>query len=265
MQHLLSSWPQFSGRLKSQKLLLCLDYDGTLTPIVATPGDAVFSEAGRQVLTSLVSLPGILVSVVSGRGVADVKNRVGVGGILYSGNHGLEADGPRASWVHPESWLLRKRMAPLAASLRRGMSAFRGVIVEDKGLTVSVHYRNAEPRELPRAQKVFYKLVDRAVKMGHCVIRQGRKVWEIHPPFDWGKDAFVSKLYHEEAARQGFNLIPIYFGDDRTDEGAFRVVAGRGIAVKVGSSNGNSQALYFLKEPREVLECLRKIRGLRVA
>src|SRR5215213_3997623 len=111
-------------------LLIGLDFDGTLTPIVGNPADALLAPAIRTVLAELASRPDTTVAIVSGRALADIQTRVNLDSLIYAGNHGLEIQGPRLRFREPSAILLSTLLSNISQELQTCMARFPGVIVE---------------------------------------------------------------------------------------------------------------------------------------
>jgi trehalose 6-phosphate phosphatase len=193
-----------------ERSAIILDVDGTLAPIVPRPDLATVPDDTRAELERLVERY-LLVACVSGRAGADAGRLVGVEGIEYVGNHGLELD-PRA--------------AELAGEIRRFREAV-GLPVEDKTLSLSYHYREAEDEERARSDLEAVAVKARAAGLD---ARWGRKVLEIRPPVPADKGTAVRALLERVGARLG-----LYAGDDTTDLDAFvgLVTAGLDHSVRV--------------------------------
>jgi len=179
---------------------LILDVDGTLAPIVARPELAEVPGSTRAELSRLTGRY-LLVACVSGRSGADAQRLVGVEGILYVGNHGLELD-------------------TRAEALTARVAAFRDSVgreVEDKSLTLSYHFR--EVGDESAARQELEAVAERARAEG-LVARWGRKVLEIRPPVDADKGTAVQALVRESRAKRA-----LYAGDDGTDLDAFAGLA----------------------------------------
>jgi trehalose 6-phosphate phosphatase len=183
---------------------IVLDVDGTLAPIVERPELAAVPEPTRRELGRLAGRY-LLVACVSGRAGADAERLVGVAGIHYVGNHGLELD--------PAAEDFAGRIAEFRTSV--------GLAVEDKGLTLAYHLRGA-PDE-PAARRGLEEVAARARAKG-LVTRWGRKVLEIRPPVEADKGTAVRSLLAESAARRA-----LYAGDDTTDLDAFAGLASAGL------------------------------------
>jgi len=256
LEHLLSAWPKIIKQLKSARhTLLLLDYDGTLTPIMERPELANLPESTRLMLEALAQRYNFTVGVISGRALADLKDKVSIPGIIYAGNHGLEIEGSGISFVNPLAEELRPILRIMHYVLSRTLGAIKGVLVENKGLSLSVHYRLVEERRAREVERIVKRVVGGAEATGQTKITSGKKVYEVRPAVTWDKGKAV-KLLMKRYGKGGrkSELLPIFLGDDLTDEDGFRVIEnyGSGISVFVGEEAQHSTARYFLKSPSEV-------------
>jgi len=256
LEHLLSVWPKVAVQLRDARhILLITDYDGTLTPIVERPELANLSEDTRRLLRSLAHQHRFTLGVISGRALADLKDKVGISSIIYAGNHGLEIEGPGISFVNPVAEELRPILRIVHYVLSRALGTIRGVFVENKGLSLSIHYRLAGEHKAREVEGIVKQIVGGAEAAGQAKITSGKKVYEVRPAVAWGKGKAV-KLLMKKYGKGGrkSRLLPMYFGDDLTDEDGFRVIEsyGIGISVFVGEQSQQSAARYFLKSPAEV-------------
>jgi len=219
---------------------IVLDVDGTLAPIVAQPEQAAVPEETRAELRRLVERYA-LVACVSGRPGEDAERMVGVEGVRYVGLHGLELD-------------------PGAEQYRRQLHSFSDAIdwpVEDKGLTVSFHYRGAENEDAARAE--LETVAERARAAG-LRARFGRKVLEILPPVEADKGTAVRHLLERAGLERA-----LYAGDDRTDLDAFRALEELelGVRIAVTSEEGPRElrktADVVVHGPAELLLLLRRL------
>lgn len=255
MEHLLEHWTEVE-KILGPNLLLLLDYDGTLTPIVERPQDAVLSESMSDVLTKISRCYPI--GIVSGRALADVKKMVGIDGIYYSGNHGFEISGPDVELTKEEAERARPAISEICTTMKVELAQFEGMIVEDKGPTASVHYRMVAEDKVKELKELFNKLVDSSVRDGKIRMTQGKKVLEIRPNVDWDKGRAVEWLIDVISKKRG-EVYPIYVGDDVTDEDAFSVLRGRGLTVLVAHEERKSKAEYYLRSTEEVEVFLRRL------
>jgi trehalose-phosphatase len=262
MQYLFDSWNKVARRLKSaQHVLLLSDFDGTLTTIVEQPEMAVLSLETKNLLRRLSRNRHYTVGIISGRALADLRDRVGVDGIIYAGNHGLEIEGLGSHFLEPLAEEMRPMLHILNSALSTALRGVKGVFVEDKGLTLSVHYRLAEGSEIDKVDEAFTKITDPLNVTGQIKVTRGKKVYEIRPPVDWNKGRAVSWLMARLKKMKGkVGAIPVYLGDDLTDEDAFEIVEhNQGISVFVGEERIQTQARYFLRSPDEVTELIRML------
>lgn len=261
VKHLFKHWESIRARIQNAQILfLFLDYDGTLTPIVSRPEMALCPSEVRRLLERLRDLPGVYLAVISGRSLEDVREKVGVSGIVYVGNHGLEIENPagrhKKVLVPARKWELKRITKNLQDSLKK----IPGILFEEKGPILSIHYRNVSQK--------FFVLVSRAIEDQLHQWRDrwkkgsGKMVFEIRPNVDFHKGKAVKEILKGFPSRR---LLPIYLGDDRTDEDAFRALQGHGISVLVGLAGLPSAADFFLQSPEEVQEFLSRCREARSA
>ncbi|PKB84327.1 MAG: trehalose-phosphatase [SAR202 cluster bacterium Io17-Chloro-G9] len=254
MPHLLNVWHSVSRRLgDAAQVLLLFDYDGTLTPIVPEPGEAKLPPVVTHLLEELAAGTKFLVGVVTGRSLADIQGRIGIPGLIYAGNHGLEIQGPGLDFVHEAAVRLAPIQEPIAVKLQEAMAGLTGAIVEPKGLTLTVHYRMTPDSQLERVERAFASTVAPYVDSGSVKITAGKKVLEVRPNVDWDKGKAIAKLSETfPGASQ-----TLFFGDDLTDEDGFKVVQDSGgIAVFVGPARQPTVAWHRLDSPGEVGQVL---------
>lgn len=262
MQYLFDVWDRISHRLKSaDHILLLTDYDGTLTPIVDRPELATLPQETRKLLWALAKNRRYTVGVVSGRTLSDLKSKMRLDGIIYAGNHGLEIEGFGSSFLEPIAEQMRPFLHMLNQALSVTLRGIKGVFIEDKGLTLSVHYRMVDETEEGKVKDAFGRITDPLHFTGRIRITRGKKVYEIRPPVDWDKGKAIAWLIAKcEASRRKGRVLPIYLGDDLTDEDGFKLIEKNdGISIFVGVDRFQSVARYFLSSPEEVTQFLRML------
>src|SRR5215467_3592760 len=235
-----------------ERLAVFLDYDGTLTPIVSHPEDAWLSESMRQTLRSLAGR--VPVAILSGRDLDDVRGRVHVDGIVYAGSHGFDIAG--AGGLRRELGAAYLPVLDAAeAQLREALDEIQGAQLERKHFSVAAHYRNVNQNDAFKVAVV----VD-AVAARHRELRRinGKKVYELLPDIDWNKGKAVLWLLETLELERG-KALPIFIGDDRTDEDAFSALSERGIGILVSEQAQETAASYCLKDPEEVERFLEEI------
>ncbi len=235
-----------------RRLAVFLDYDGTLTPIVSQPTQAVLSDSTRQTVRALAAH--VPVAVLSGRDLDDIRQRVDIGGIVYAGSHGFDIAGPRD---------LRKQVAteflPIIDAaeneLKEKLAGIHGVLLERKRFSVAAHYRQANENGV---NKVTRALNEAVARHGELRTIAGKKVFELQPNIDWNKGRAVFWLLETLSLEQP-EVLPLYIGDDLTDEDAFRALRQRGAGIVVSELPRPTAARYALKSPAEVERFLREI------
>jgi len=255
MKYLFDHRQELETALGGKRLLLMLDFDGTLAPIAPTPADAEMPAETRLALERLSGSPGCTVIVVSGRALSDVRDKTGVGGITYVGNHGLEMARPNEEprlLARPQSDAVMTRMKE---NLTTALAPFEGVIIEDKGYSLAVHYRMVRSDDRPRVKAAVHETVEVYGGEGRMELGAGSMVLELRPPLGCDKGTIVAGLLESEARRNAVKPFAMYCGDDVTDEDAFKAIRGRGWAVLVGTPR-ISYAEYYLNDPIEVRRLL---------
>jgi trehalose 6-phosphate phosphatase len=241
-------------RVEGERLALFLDYDGTLTPIVDEPEDARLSGAAREVLSDLAAhFP---VALISGRDRTDLRQRVGVDKIVYAGSHGFEIIFPDGRvWEHSLALDYLSVLEQAQNKLGERLKGIEGVRVERKKFSLSVHFRQAPRDRVPDIEKVVHELVDNFPELRQS---SGKKIRELQPRIDWNKGKALLLLLEVLGLGQQ-DVLPLYIGDDETDEDAFRVLKDRGVSILVGEDAWPTAAHYSLKDPGEVQTFLQRI------
>ncbi len=257
----LSASAELTRRLAGKRLALFLDYDGTLTPIVDRPDLAVLSDDMREALRHVARVwP---TTIVSGRGRENVAALVGVDTLTYAGSHGFDVAGPAESnlrlEVDPEIVPLLTHMA---ATLRTRTAQIPGVLIENKRFSVAVHYRLTPEHHIDAVERI----VDETLA-GHPQLRKafGKKVFELRPAREWDKGKAVLWLL-EQLHLNTPEVLPVFIGDDTTDEDGFHALEGIGIGVVVLEMPRATAAHYSLQNVAEVgmlLEQLTRVASSR--
>jgi trehalose-phosphatase len=231
------------------RLALLFDYDGTLTPIVASPSLAVLDQAVRRALSHLASQSGVGVGIVSGRGLVDLRHLVALPDLYYAGTGGLDLDlrGKRVS--HPRAEGHRRLLTTVMDALDVLVRNYRGAWVEDRQFGLTLHYRQVAPPQ-------FDELWERARQLlrpyeARLRVVPGPMAWEVSPAIDWHKGSAVQAMV--EAI--GHDAMVLYAGDSSNDVEAFEAVGALGgITVGVGAIAPPAQ--YQVDGPGEILAFL---------
>lgn len=228
-----------------------LDYDGTLTPIVDDPAHAQISSEMRDLLSDLSSC--CYVIIVSGRDRQNVKDKVGLDKLYYAGSHGYDITGPGGLQLEQEE---AQKLLPVFDNVEHVLKERLGFIedieVERKKYAIAVHYRQVEEKYIQKIEAEITEVLEKypSLKKG-----LGKKIIEIKPDLDWHKGKAL--LWIMEKLNLGKEThIPVYAGDDITDEDAFDVIHDKGIGVLVGNHGSGTRANYRLKDVSEVQQWL---------
>jgi alpha,alpha-trehalase len=244
--------------LRGMRLAVFLDYDGTLTPIVEDPANALLSPEARRSLERLAAT--CPVAVISGRDLDDVRALVGLSTIWYAGSHGFDIAGPGGE-RHQTNPEFLPAIDAAEAELRAAVTAIPAAWVERKRFAVAVHCRQVEEARIQEVEAA----VD-VVAKAHPELRRtaGKKVFELRPDVPWDKGAALRYLLEVIGPGVGDDF-PVYIGDDLTDEDAFREVRDHGLAIVVrGEDDGRSTAArYALNDPEEVRDFLEDLIALQ--
>jgi len=227
----------------ARHVFLVLDFDGTIAPIVQTPELAQLPEDTRSILNCLNGERFVTLAVVSGRALADVRRRVGID-LIYAGNHGLEIEGSGISFRYPGLVVTESILGTIASGLAAALQSVEGVLIENKGSTLSIHVRRVDEAEVP--------LVCEAVEsaclpfQGSVELHSGKKIFEVRPKVDWNKGKAVEWILRQLDID---GTLAICIGDDKTDEDMFRALPSS-LSIKVGSEP--TAARYRVSDTNEV-------------
>lgn len=264
IQETFFSWqgePVFSSdskifeRIKTRKPAFFLDYDGTLTPIVSKPDQAIISDEMKKVLKKLAEK--FTVAVVTGRDKENVEDLVGLDELIYAGSHGYIITGPDGLLMeHPDS----KEIIPTLDKIEKEITEIleektEGTQIDRKRYAIGIHYRNARDED----EETVKKTVDQMIKKypGHKA-GAGKKILEIKPDKDWHKGKAVEWILKALNLNKE-EVIPVFIGDDITDEDGFKQIKDDGIGILVGGHGQKTEAAYSLKNVFQVKEFFRKV------
>lgn len=235
---------------RENDLAVFLDYDGTLTPIVEDPNEAVLDAAMRDIIQRLADC--CRVAVISGRDLQDVRRRVALEHIFYAGSHGFEIAGPAGQHKeNQEATALLPVLTDAERSLREQLSAVPGCKLERKRFSIAVHYRLVDREEdVDTIENAVDEVLEVFTKLRKT---SGKKLYELQPDIDWDKGRAVEWLLDNLNVAPA-EVLPLYLGDDITDEDAFWVLRERGIGIRVGEQDDQQRttAQYRLRDQEEV-------------
>ena len=235
-----------ASRLEGRSVVVCLDYDGTLTPIVDDPGAAWLDPVTRAVLERVVRRYPTL--VLSGRDRSDVERRVGVGGVVYAGSHGFDISGLETTMTLPEADAARPVLRRVGDELGRRLADVAGVVIERKRFSVATHYRNVDPARVDHVRRVVEDVLRESPELRP---QPGKMVIDLRPDVAWDKGHALRWMLEALGLATGRELV-CYVGDDETDEDAFRCLGRADLGVRVGPEVQTTQAEYRVEDTGDV-------------
>ncbi|XP_022731284.1 trehalose-phosphate phosphatase A-like [Durio zibethinus] len=272
----LTSFEQITSFGKGKRIALFLDYDGTLSPIVDNPDCAFMSNDMRAAVAKVAKhFP---TAIITGRSRDKVYEFVGLTDLYYAGSHGMDIMGPvrqssndhsncitstdkqrkEVNLFQPASEFL-PMIDEVFNSLVNSTKEIKGTKVENNKFCVSVHYRNVDEKDWTTVAKCVRDVIRNYPRLQ---LTHGRKVLEVRPVINWDKGRAVTFLLESLGLSNCDDVLPIYVGDDRTDEDAFKVLreGNRGYGILVSSvPKEESNADFSLRDPQEVMEFLKSL------
>lgn len=254
LPELTSQINSFLKKLENQKLALFLDYDGTLTPIVSRPEDAIISPEMKQAVYQLSTL--VPVAVISGRDRKDVEKMVGLENLIYSGSHGFDTKGPDFEYQHEAGVNCLPEFDAAEEELKQALDGIENAKVERKLFAIAVHYRNVEENMVSKVEAI----ADKTYQKYDCLKKTGgKKIIELKPDIDWHKGKALLWLLDKLDLNKS-SILPVYIGDDVTDEDAFKALPEvNGVGILVGDHDQDTQANYRLEKVEQVKDFLEQM------
>ena len=254
-------YSQVKELVATRRPVVFLDFDGTLSDITAHPDSATLVDGAAEALRALAEQ--CPVAVISGRDLADVRERVKVDEVWYAGSHGLELMAPdRTYHENAAAADLIGTLARAACRLAEMIGDISGIELEHKRFAVAVHYRNADPADIDRVTAAVRSLG----RSEGLRTTAGRKVIELRPNLYWEKGTtlnwLLERIQASDCAADAASVLPIYIGDDITDEDAFDAVQFDGVGIVVRhAEHGDrpSAALFSLESPSTVVEFIGRL------
>jgi len=241
-----------------REFAIFLDYDGTLTPIVQRPEDAKLSSEMQSVLQQLAKK--FTVGIISGRDRQAVQDFVQLEELIYAGSHGFDIQGPNGlEMKHEQGKAALPSLDEAEKNLQSALVDIEGAQIERKRFAIAVHYRNVSDQDsIDQLRKICDNEIE---KHDHLKAGYGKKIIELKPDIDWDKGKALLWLL-DALDLNPEQVIPIYIGDDLTDEDAFRELVDRGIGILVGAHGEKTAARYQLSDVDEVEKYLKQLISL---
>jgi trehalose 6-phosphate phosphatase len=236
---------------RGKRIAIFLDYDGTLTPIVETPDKAVLPEDMRKTLLEISGK--CTVGIISGRDLDNVRKLVNIGSVIYAGSHGFDIAGPEG--LHLQNRIGTEFLPDLDAAekeLAEKLGPIQGTLVERKKFAIAVHFRLVAEEKIEAVEEIVDRIAARYPELRKTY---GKKVFELQPDIDWHKGKALLSLL-SALKLDGGDVMPVYIGDDVTDEDAFRALKKNGLGIVVRDEPYETAASYSLRNPAEVREFL---------
>jgi trehalose-phosphatase len=252
-------WEDIASQLEGRTPAVFLDFDGTLSPIVDDPAAAYLPEATRDALLRLREQ--CWVAVMSGRDADDVRARIGIDDLVYAGSHGFDViwpDGRREQRGTEH----RHRLHEAEQLLREELEAVPGVELEPKGFAVAIHYRRVPEDRVPEVEDAVARVASTFDSLRRT---GGKKVFELRPDMDWDKGRALLWLL-TELGLDGEEVLPLYLGDDLTDEDGFAALeehgGGLGLVVRGEADERDTRADYAMADVEEAGEVIARLAGM---
>jgi trehalose 6-phosphate phosphatase len=241
----------FKKIVQSDAVFLFLDYDGTLVPFKDSPTEVTTPKKIKKVIRQLIRIQKIQVIIVTGRTLVDIKKLLTISGLSFIALHGLcieSSDGLRFHWKTAEQ--TQSLIAAIKKNMQRILKEEKGAFLEDKGLTIVLHYRLLPKNKVQYLQETFKNIVDTQDKKRILDVINGAKVIEARPK-GWNKGKAIELFLAHYMNTT--NILPIYIGDDITDEDAFRALRKKGLTIHVTHEKKRKTAAgYWVNDPDDV-------------
>ncbi|XP_064979651.1 probable trehalose-phosphate phosphatase 6 [Musa acuminata AAA Group] len=258
----LIEFEQIMSATDGKQIVIFLDYDGTLSPIVDDPDSAFMSDAMRAAVKEVARC--FPTAIVSGRCRSKVYDFVRLTELCYAGSHGMDIKVPKryTKKKRPVLFQPASEFLPMINEVHRALleetKSIPGAKVENNKFCVSVHYRCVDEKRWSGLLEQVLSVINEYPKLR---MTRGRMVWEIRPTIKWDKGKALEFLLESLGFADCKRAVPLYIGDDCTDEDAFKVLRdrGQGFGILVSKNPKETNASYSLGEPSEVMEFLLRL------
>lgn len=240
------------------KTFLFSDFDGTLVSIRKDPAKVALTSQAHKTLALLARK--IPIGIISGRSLVFLQKTIAIPEMILAGNHGLEIDMGRQRFRHPQAVSCQKEIQQLARGLKKKFPGIDGVFIEEKGLTLTFHYRLVPPGKREAVCKAFHDYLKTVLKEDILKVRGGKMALEVLPNIDWGKEDAIRWILERYKNRfPDRKVVPIYIGDDETDRAALALIQKIGISIFIGDAATTTiKATFFLPYQTQVIALLRQ-------
>lgn len=214
---------------ENSKILLLFDFDGTISPIVADPRDAILPNDVKRWLNDLIGKKNIILGIVTGRALIDITKKMNLANIIYAANHGMEIYW-KGRLLLQKGGCYKKPLSQLAIKLEPLLRTIPGVVIESKGLSFAVHFRKVRNGLRKRVKKIVRETSAPWLKKQRLQLTSGKMILEVRPALHWNKGKAALWIWKTLAPK----YVPFYIGDDITDEDAFAALRPYGVTIRIG-------------------------------
>ncbi|KAF4322109.1 hypothetical protein BBO99_00001206 [Phytophthora kernoviae] len=249
----LANFSVLQARFRDHRLVVFLDYDGTLTPIVNDPALALLSPAMKDTLEKLREK--FITGVITGRSLHKIQKFVSIPQLYYAGSHGFDIEGPNGTAIKNQvAAQFLTDLHNVRDELSEKIKDVPGAEVEDNIFSVSLHYRNVESTLRPQISALARTTGDQHPRIK---LNQGKMVYEFKPKIDWNKGKALEWLLQALGLHEHDDVYTIYIGDDTTDEDAFQLFQAKcnlkGVGIVVTEESVSTDASFTLRDTNELL------------
>ena len=237
MKYLFRELDHIKKIFEKKYLLIFCDFDGTLAPIAETPDKAAIPKKTKELLIKLSKITDCKIVIISGRDVKDLKAKILIKNVVYSGSHGLKIDGFGFKFKAIVSQKQKNVLKTIKNILEDKLKNINGILLEDKEFSICIHYRLVNKKNISVVNDVINDVISLYEKNKAIKTKHGKKVLEIMTPVKWDKGKAALRILRKQRdLLKKKEVFPVYFGDDKTDEDAFNVLKNKGLTVFVGKS-----------------------------
>ncbi|RLN50119.1 hypothetical protein BBJ28_00003909 [Nothophytophthora sp. Chile5] len=261
----LANFSVLQSHFRNHRLVVFLDYDGTLTPIVNDPALALLSPVMKDTLEKLREK--FITGVITGRSLHKIQKFVSIPQLYYAGSHGFDIEGPNGTSIKNQvAAQFLTDLNQVRDALSEGIAGIAGSEVEDNIFSVSLHYRYSEevlPRPVSRYAEKCWSLGFLYRSCASFRLNEGKMVFEFKPKIDWNKGKALVWLLQALGLDEHDDVYTIYIGDDTTDEDAFQLFQAhcnrKGVGIIVTEESTSTGASFTLRDTNEVCEFLNRL------
>ncbi|KAF5451098.1 hypothetical protein F2P56_031394 [Juglans regia] len=256
----LDSFDRMMKTAKGKRIVVFLDYDGTLSPIVDNPDRALMSDEMRAAVREVAKY--FPTAIITGRSRDKVTEFVKLSNVYYAGSHGMDIMAPprpvKSGTAGNDHQTIALDHRKIFTMLEEKTEKIQGVRIEDNSFCVSVHFRQVREEDYGILEEKVKSVVK---KYPEFHLTEGKMVLEVRPSIEWNKGHALEYLLDTLGFSNSSDVLPLYIGDDRSDEDAFKVIRsrGQGYPIIVSSIPKDTNALYSLQDPSEVLSFLLRL------